>query len=206
MKYNVNYAVAYHTVDISITRRHNGRLQVLLGKKVKEVKDGVLVWRFPGGFVDPADNSAEEAAIREATEETNMKFNFIFDKLPRYIGSSKIDDERYRESDHKIITSFYEVDWLSGEDGEGPFDDMARTKWFYLNEIDEKIINQIHAPLLKMLKNAHPEEEIVDEINKVFDKAEKLGEEAKKLMNGIQKDAADFFKKFDNFFEGDSKK
>lgn len=69
-----------------------------------------------------------------------------------YIGSTKIDDARYRDTDHKVITSFYELKHpISGEAGEGPFDDIARTKWFYLGEITEEIMHPAHKPLFKML-------------------------------------------------------
>src|ERR1019366_6518209 len=94
------YPTAYHTVDMAITREHEGELQILLVKKHKELNEPF--WRFSGGFVDPSDINAEFAAFRETKEETGMVVN-----NPQYISSRKIEDPRYENSIHKIITSFY---------------------------------------------------------------------------------------------------
>lgn len=207
--YNLKFPVAFHPVDMAITRMNNDykQVQVLLAQKVKDTEGGNNIWRFPGGFIDPWDSCAEEAALRECIEETAMgfgdsdiskEFNDYFakkkplvDKLSElvginnmygpeqeisitikqiqeivipevcltwlrenvsYIGSTKIDDARYRDTDHKVITSFYELKQpKSGEAGEGPFDDIARTKWFFLPEITEEIMHPAHKPLFKML-------------------------------------------------------
>lgn len=198
--YNINKPIAFHPVDIAITRIHEGKVQVLLAQKIKDT-EGTNVYRFPGGFVDVWDSCAEESALRESIEETamiftdsNLGFNEHFAKkkplvnklseliktnanekdissiikriqeivIPEhcltwlrknvhYIGSTKIDDARYRDTDHKVITSFYELNPISGEAGEGPFDDIARTKWFNLYEITEEVMNPAHKPLFKML-------------------------------------------------------
>src|SRR3972149_9478055 len=144
--YKVNFPVAFHTVDMAIVKNKE---EVLLVQKPAEVTSGL--WRFPGGFVDPADSCAEAAALREADEETGMSFgNFS------YIGSMKIDDPRYRESPHKIITSFYMLEWAKGVAGEGK-EEIAKTKWFGIVDLlnmsvseISKIINPIHTDLLQM--------------------------------------------------------
>ena len=203
--YQIKNPVAFHSVDMAILNEKN----VLLAQKVKDAEAGDNLWRFPGGFIDVWDSCAEEAALREAMEETGLRFgvDFIskyfeqyFDKKKplvknlseliklscdgidgtgesirstiehlqlitpseaalawirgniSYIGSTKIDDVRYRDCDHKIITSFYEINCLvSGDVGEGPFDDIARTKWFSFSEITESIMHPAHKPLFKML-------------------------------------------------------
>ena len=152
--YKVNFPVAFHTVDMAIVKNKE---EVLLVQKPAEVTSGL--WRFPGGFVDPADSCAEAAALREANEETGMSFgnfNFVYSQAARYIGSMKIDDPRYRESPHKIITSFYMLEWAKGMAGEGK-DDIAKTKWFGIVDLlnmsvseISKIINPIHTDLLQM--------------------------------------------------------
>lgn len=67
------------------------------------VRDGCV--RFIGGFVDPRiDNSLEEAAEREASEEIHgaQVIN------SHYLASSKVDDWRYRGQD-RIFTALYKV-------------------------------------------------------------------------------------------------
>lgn len=139
-KPKARYPIAYHTVDIAIIKRDElGYVtHVLLIQKPHEIKDGH--WRFPGGFMDPTDNSAEQAALREADEETKLKV----DTDLRYIGSSKIDDPRYRNSSDKIITSFFAAEYISGEVGKG-FDDVAVTQWFPVESLPKQ--NPVHAPL-----------------------------------------------------------
>ena len=76
--YSLKYPVAFHPVDMAITRIHAGKTQVLLAQKVKDTTKGKNVWRFPGGFIDPWDCCAEEAALRESMEETGMIFTADF--------------------------------------------------------------------------------------------------------------------------------
>jgi len=147
--YVVNYPIAFHTVDCAVIKIINETFKVLLIQKPNEVEMGH--WRFPGGFIDPTDNSAEDAASREVMEETGMNIGDI-----EYLGSVKIDDPRYRESPHKIITSFFLGIHVSGDAGAG-FDDVAVTKWFDLSDVVTNKVNQnpTHLPLFKMLKNKY---------------------------------------------------
>lgn len=152
MENEKKYPVALHTVDIAIIKLDGVKTKVLLAQKVKATEAEKDLWRFPGGFVEPKHSSAEEAAAQEVHEETGgMAIHPKFE----YIGSIKIDDPRFRESQDKIITTFYEAQWKSGEAGEGPFDDIARTKWFDIDELDEKIQNPIHKDLFNMLLKRH---------------------------------------------------
>ena len=228
MKMNIKYPVAFHTVDMATTRTHNGRIQVLLAQKIKDTEGGKNVWRFPGGFIDPWDSCAEEAALREGMEESGMKFvespdidkhfalraplikkvsalieeladddeiNVVIKKIQkikltdssltwmranvRYVGSTTIDDARYRDSIHKIITTLYELTPMPGfdKDGEGPFDDIARTKWFNLHEIKTEIMHPSHTVLFDMLFDKY---KVKIQVNKMTDTLEKLGDDLKK--------------------------
>ena len=143
--FKVRYPIAFHTVDAAITRGEGDQLEVLLIQKQSEVD--TQQWRFPGGFVDPSDLSAEYAVKREATEEVG---GFETDK-PQYITSVRIDDPRYRDSEHKIITSFFELPYLWGAERAG--DDAAKAKWhkvsdLYLSKIKR---NPIHEDLFQAL-------------------------------------------------------
>lgn len=183
-EYVVNYPVAFHTVDIAVIKDN----QVLLIQKPKEIKSGK--WRFPGGFVDVKDLSAESAAERETKEETGMSVY-----APEYITSCKIPDPRFKDSPHKIITSFYALTWREGKDGIG-FDDVAKTKWFDIDKLqkNKKIFNPIHVELFEnffdyielksvlveyedALKKRHAELDVL--LKKYKDKNEKLD----KLIN-----------------------
>jgi len=93
------YPTAYPTVDCAIfDRGESGELDyIFLAKKAHMDK-----LMFVGGFVDPSDKSMEAAAKREIMEETGLEVNTL-----GYIGSTKIDDWRYRSEEDGIITSFF---------------------------------------------------------------------------------------------------
>lgn len=186
-KYEVNYPVAFHTVDIAIIKVEGIKTKVLLAQKVKSTEEEKDKWRFPGGFVEPHHFSAEEAAIQEVSEETKMSVQPSLD----YIGSIKIDDPRYRSSPHKIITTFFETQWKSGEAGEGPFDDVARTKWFDIDELDESMQNPIHADLFSMLLSRH---NVAVKTNSFVKDAEKiaddLGKNVERTIGDLEKGAS----------------
>ncbi len=88
------YPKVFPTVDIAVV---NNNLQVLMGKK-----KGSKLWRFPGGFVDPSDQTLEHAATRELKEETGLDANTL-----KYLLSVKIEDWRYPHDDAKILTTFF---------------------------------------------------------------------------------------------------
>lgn len=183
-KYEVQYPVAFHTVDIAIVKRDGIKTKVLLIQKVKATEAEKDRWRFPGGFVEPKHNSAEHAAVCEADEETGMKIESDL----KYIGSAKIDDPRFRESPHKVITSFFEAEWKSGDAGEGPFDDAARTKWFDLDELDADNMNPIHVPLFNMLLRRYKMEVKANEIFKAMEETfEELNKNMEKTFSDVEK-------------------
>jgi bifunctional NMN adenylyltransferase/nudix hydrolase len=142
--YKVAYPVAFHTVDVALVAFDGEEFYVAMIQKKSEVSSGMF--RFPGGFVDPGDSSAEEAAVRELQEEIGC---VVSKKDLVYIGSSKIDDPRYAESSHKIITSFY-MHYTHEKIRPVAGDDAAVVKMIKLSDLDKKI-NPIHRPLLDML-------------------------------------------------------
>jgi len=148
--FGVRYPVAFHTVDAAITRPTNPPVEVGVRGEEEVLliqKHGETSWRFPGGFVDPGDFSAEFAVKREATEETGG----METGQPIYLGSFKIDDPRYRNSPHKIITSFFELRYLWGHEKAG--DDAAQANWFKLSELkaNPSLQNPIHKDLFEAL-------------------------------------------------------
>lgn len=145
--YQVNYPVAFHTVDIAAVRGTFNK-QVLMIRKKNEPEN---IWRFPGGFIDVADESAESAAVRELKEETNIELT-NYDEYVYYLGSSKINDKRFKDGPHGILTSFYLINFNLRSPEAKAGDDAVDAKWINLEELNEKNVNEVHYPLLSMLK------------------------------------------------------
>ncbi|CAN5269304.1 NUDIX hydrolase [soil metagenome] len=131
------YPTVFATVDVVI--EYNGKL--LLGRKAHQQK-----FRFVGGFADPAfDNSYEDAAKREAKEETTLIVNKV-----KYLGSARIDDPRYRGTEDCIITHLFYTADFSGEPKAS--DDIAELKWFEKTEITKDTFVDEHHVLWELLQ------------------------------------------------------
>lgn len=130
---------AYQTVDVAIIRQRDGA--VLLGGKKGE--NGKL--RFIGGFVDPTDPSLEIAAKREVREEAG---DIEIDDL-RYLGSTNIDDWRYRHTSDRIVTAFFAATYIFGCTKAA--DDIERVVWMPSDKVTEVIVDE-HKPLALMLE------------------------------------------------------
>lgn len=132
----LKYPTAYQTVDIAI---FNEKDEVLLVKKPTEDK-----WRLPGGFSDVNSNSLEEDAIRETKEETGIEISY-----PTYIGSTKIDDWRYRGEKDKIKTALFVAKYIFGKP-QGA-DDVEAAKWVPIKVLVPEIVMEEHHILITML-------------------------------------------------------
>lgn len=130
------YPVVYPTVDIAVINLAKG--DILLGRK-----PGAKAWRFPGGFAEMSSASYELDAIRELKEETGLTAVNL-----EYIGSSLIDDPRYRQSKDRIKTLFYAVTTWKGDPIAG--DDLEEVGWYDLNKLTVELVPNHHI-LLKML-------------------------------------------------------
>lgn len=128
------YPKVFPTVDVAIVSGD----KVLLGRKPQQA-----LFRFIGGFIDPEDDCFEDAAIREAEEETGLKLT-----KARYIGTAKIDDWRYREEVDKIITSFFVAEYEGGI----PIaqDDIEELRWFDIASLTEQDFVEEHRVIFRL--------------------------------------------------------
>lgn len=130
------YPTAYQTVDIAVV---NDKKEILLARKPDEKK-----WRFIGGFSDPRSHSLEDDAKREVTEEAQVEVGDI-----RYIGSTLIDDPRYRGEVDRIKTALFVAKYIFGKP-EGA-DDIAEVKWVPIGTgLTKDNIEPIHHVLVDM--------------------------------------------------------
>lgn len=126
------------TVDIAIVKEN----KILLGRKPHENR-----FRFIGGFVDPSDKSFEDAAVREAKEETGISVNNL-----RYIGTFAVDDWRYRDEIDKIITTFFTAECVDNGTAKAS-DDITELCWIDATALNEDLFVPEHLPLLMKLKD-----------------------------------------------------
>lgn len=127
------FPTSFQTVDVVI--RHSLEKKVLVGRKAGE--DG---WRFPGGFVDPEDLQLEHAAKREAKEEVG---DIEIDDV-KYICSTRINDHRYRKSEHKIMTALFSGIYIYGQVKAG--DDLDEVRWQDMEGLVDCLLDA-HKPL-----------------------------------------------------------
>lgn len=110
------------TTDCVIFGQGEGDLKVLLVKRGNEpFKE---MWALPGGFLNP-DETAEEGALRELSEETGLtdvKVEQLF----------TFSDPKRDPRDRVISIAYMAVMKLQDVKGE---DDASEAKWFPLKEI-----------------------------------------------------------------------
>jgi bifunctional NMN adenylyltransferase/nudix hydrolase len=139
------YDTSFQATDAVIRNAQNDMF--LLGKRDKGL------WRFIGGFVDPKDASLEDSAKRERIEEAGI--NLECDN-PKYLFSFRVNDPRYRESRHKIMSAVFLHDYIFGFARAG--DDIKHVEWFaaYLIRANYKdLIVETHWPIVEKMMELH---------------------------------------------------
>lgn len=136
---NTRPDLAYSTVDVAIM--HRRRAQVLLIGK--SVFDELLA--FPGGFLDPTDESHAHAALRERNEEV-----LGIETGPlTWVGQTKMNDPRYRNSTDGTHTTLFVTDYNGGTPRCG--DDAESIGWINRSDLSNVLVPW-HKPLAKMLE------------------------------------------------------
>ena len=131
-QYYVKFPTAFMTVDMVVIKEG----KIYLGQKIIDGK----LYRFPGGFVDPKDSCIEEAACHELYEEFG-----IFPKKMTRLFDKRIDDSRYVNTPHSLITTVFLVEDFVGVPTAG--DDLNAVyeielnKLLYANDFKPSIIN-----------------------------------------------------------------
>jgi len=106
-------------------------------------------WTLPGGFVDPTDRSLELAAKRELYEELGI----LSDENMVYVGSTVINDWRYRSCRDKIMTSLFVIEPTIESITPNPLE-VQDYKWVKLL-VALEVIAPHHIPLIRMLITRH---------------------------------------------------
>jgi len=144
------YPSVFQTVDVAILRQTAELKEIkknevapmyhiLLGRKKN--MDGLLL---PGGFVSPTDEGLEDAARREAKEETGVKCGEL-----EYVGSRRCSDWRYKHKDDgAIITALFACLESTGEPVAG--DDLAEVCWVPLAKSTMDVVGNTHKPLIQI--------------------------------------------------------
>lgn len=124
------------TVDIAIT---DGRRVVLIQRANEPFKGQ---WVFPGGFVE-YNERVEDAAIREAKEETSLDVKLV-DILGVY-------SDPHRDPRAHNISVVFVARWLEGEVMGG--DDAAAAEWRDLKDLMPDDLAFDHGLVLQDLKS-----------------------------------------------------
>ena len=107
------------------------KLKVLLIERGAEPYKGM--WAFPGGFMK-MDESAEQGALRELKEETNL--------TPYYIEQFHCFSDPSRDPRERVISiAFFAIVKITEVEGG---DDAAKAAWFGLDEIPQLAFDHDH--------------------------------------------------------------
>lgn len=130
--------VFYPAIDVAVVHGNTGDvLMIGLTEEGRKL-------RFPGVFFNPeVDDSYEDAAMRCVAKEVPG----IGVGSPIIIGSTKIDDWRYRKTRNGVVTLLTKASWNGGEPRPGK--GIARVKWVEWENVP-RVVSKTHRPLALM--------------------------------------------------------
>ena len=133
------YPTSFTTVDIAIM---NDDGKILMGKKANEQHV-----RFIGGFASPDSPHFEADARREVKEEAGVEIEGI-----KYVGSTLVNDWRYKSESDKIKTIFFVAKYVYGRPTAG--DDIEHVVWVSIEDLlsGSTIVMDEHFVLVDMLR------------------------------------------------------
>lgn len=131
------YPTSFQAVDAAIL--NEDRTKLLLVRKPGEDK-----FRFCGGFVDPKTKSLETNCVREVGEELHIEVG-----EPKYIGSTNIDDWRYKGEVDGVMSTLFACAYISGTPQ--PDDDICEAKWFVIALLTKDDFMPTHHVLFDLL-------------------------------------------------------
>lgn len=137
------YPKVWPTVDVAVTRKDHK--EVLLGSRSE---NGVLI--FPGGFVDPTDETLEAAAMRELHEEAGGDLDLGGVDAFSYVGSFQINDWRYK-NEERILTSLFTAELSFGTPK--PSEELQSIGFYPLTKKTRQSVSPSHQPLFDALLN-----------------------------------------------------
>ena len=131
--------VDYQNARACVVILFNKGKMILLARRGVEPAKGQ--WDIPGGFVNP-NESAEEAVVREALEETNLRVG-----IKEYLGSIP-DVYGFRKT--PTLNLCYLVEIIEGELRANS--DVAALEWFLIDKIPEQMAFRHHTVAIQLLK------------------------------------------------------
>lgn len=123
------FDTVYSTVDVIPVLADKS---ILLGKKRTDDK-----YRFIGGFVAPGDVTLEVTLRRELKEETGL---YVTSEKIVSIGSCRVDDWRYKDSNNKIMTNVF-MCFMPTSDRGIARDDIVEVKSFNYTDVPFNLID-----------------------------------------------------------------
>jgi 8-oxo-dGTP diphosphatase len=115
---------------------HSG--QVLL---IRRAAEGTLSWQFPAGKTEPGE-STEDAAVREAAEETGVA-----------VAALRVLGERIHPGTGAHIT-YVACELVAGTARSGSSREVAEVRWASPQEADDLTAGTIYGPVRRYLREA----------------------------------------------------
>jgi 8-oxo-dGTP diphosphatase len=109
----------------------------------RRISEGELMWQFPAGAIE-AGEGAEDAAVRETSEETGLTVKAI-----RLLG------ERVHPKTGRLM-SYTACEAISGEAHVADDDELDAIAWVAHNEIPEYVPYGLFEPVQEYLDSALP--------------------------------------------------
>lgn len=135
-KYAYDYPRAAHTSDAILLAKTQFGTFVLLIRRGHNPDAGK--WAFPGGFME-MNETCEQAARRELTEETSLKLDMPFQLVGVY-------SDPERDPRGRVVTTAYMVVLAQCQPAKAA-DDAAEARWFDVTDLPPLAFD--HSKILK---------------------------------------------------------